>query len=170
MTESSTPNWDAPEVVSISDIAFEPKAGFWLRFIAHLCDSINCLVITIPFQLAGMLISDSSKTSDADGFARFPGYETGASGLMTILGMIAALYVLAYWTGSRGGSPLRVRLGVLVLDENDGSYIGIKRAVYRGLMSNVSQLALFLGYFWMLWNPQSQTWHDRVAHSVVVKR
>ena len=170
MSESLTPNWGPPEVVSISDISCEPKAGFWLRFLAHFLDWINSLIIAVPFQLAGMLISDSSTTSDADGFARFPGYETGASGLMTILGMIATLYVLAYWTGSRGGSPLRVRLGVLVLDENDGSYIGTKRAVYRGLMSNVSQLALLLGYFWMLWDPQGQTWHDRVAHSVVVKR
>jgi uncharacterized RDD family membrane protein YckC len=170
MSESSTPDWSPPEIVSISDIAFEPKAGFRLRFLAHICDFINSLIVAIPFQIAGTLLSDSTKTSDADGFARFPGYETGASGLMTFLGMIATLYVLAYWTGSRGGSPLRVRLGVLVLDENDGSYIGTKRAVYRGLMSNVSQLALLLGYFWMLWDPQSQTWHDRVAHSVVVKR
>lgn len=65
---------------------------------------------------------------------------------------------------------MRVRLGVLVLDENDGSYIGTKRAVYRGLMSYVSQIALFLGYLWMLWDPKKQTWHDKVAKSVVVKR
>ena len=172
MSDSSFPDWNAPEpeVVSISDIDFEPKAGFWLRFLAHICDGINSLIIVIPFELMGMLISDSTKTSDADGFARFPGYETGASGLVTIIGTIVTLYVLAYWIGSRGGSPLRVRLGVLILDENDGSYIGTKRALYRGIMSYVSQLALLLGYFWMLWNPQGQTWHDRVAHSVVVKR
>jgi uncharacterized RDD family membrane protein YckC len=171
MTESSFPDWNAPEpkVVSISDIAFEPKAGFWLRFIAHICDAINSLIVAIPFELVGMLVSDSSK-SDADGFARLPGYGFGSSGLTSVIGTIVTFYVLAYWTGSRGGSPLRVRLGVLVLDENDGSYIGTKRAVYRGLMSYVSQICLLLGYFWMLWNPQNQTWHDRVAHSVVVKR
>ena len=65
---------------------------------------------------------------------------------------------------------MRVRLGVLVLDENDGSYIGTKRAVYRGLMSYVSQLVLLLGYLSMLWDPKKQTWHDKVAKSVVVKR
>jgi uncharacterized RDD family membrane protein YckC len=37
-------------------------------------------------------------------------------------------------------------------------------------MSYVSQLALLLGYLWMLWDPNKQTWHDKVAQSVVVKR
>jgi uncharacterized RDD family membrane protein YckC len=93
-----------------------------------------------------------------------------SSDVWSVLGTIAGFIVLAYWIGNRGGSPLRVRLGVLVLDENDGSYIGTKRAVYRGLMSYVSQIALLLGYFWMIWDPKKQTWHDKVAKSVVVKR
>jgi uncharacterized RDD family membrane protein YckC len=94
----------------------------------------------------------------------------GSYDIWSILGTIATFLVLAYWIGSRGGSPLRVRLGVLVLDQNDGSFIGTKRAVYRGLMGYVSQLALLLGYLWMLWDPNKQTWHDKVAQSVVVKR
>ena len=27
----------------------------------------------------------------------------------------------------------------------------------------------YLGYFWMLWDPQKQTWHDKIVNSVVVK-
>jgi uncharacterized RDD family membrane protein YckC len=116
------------------------------------------------------LVSDSSNLSASDGFSGFPDLGTDSSDLISLIGTLVSLYVLAYWTGSRGGSPLRVRLGVLVLDENNGSYIGTKRAIYRGLMSYVSQVALLLGYFWMLWDPKKQTWHDKVAKSVVVKR
>jgi uncharacterized RDD family membrane protein YckC len=141
-----------------------------MRFLAHLCDGLNSLIVAIPFQLIGLLVSDSSSTSDADGFASFPGLGGGSYDIWSVLGTIATFLVLAYWIGSRGGSPLRVRLGVLVLDQNDGSFIGTKRAVYRGLMGYVSQLALFLGYLWMLWDPNKQTWHDKVAQSVVVKR
>ena len=36
-------------------------------------------------------------------------------------------------------------------------------------MSNLSALALFLGYLWMLWEPRKRTWHDIVANSLVVK-
>ena len=85
-------------------------------------------------------------------------------------GTIAGVYMLARWTGQRGGSPLRVRYGVLVIDEHDGSFIGTKRAFYRILMSYVSQMVLLLGYFWMLWDKDNQTWHDKVAKSVVVRR
>ena len=29
-------------------------------------------------------------------------------------------------------------------------------------------IPLFLGYFWMLWDREKQTWHDKMAGSVVV--
>jgi uncharacterized RDD family membrane protein YckC len=141
-----------------------------MRFLAHLCDGLNSLIVQIPFQLIGLLVSDTSITSDSDALTPFPQFGMCATDIWTLLGTVASFLVLAYWIGSRGGSPLRVRLGVLVLDQNDGSFIGTKRAVYRGLMSYVSQLALLLGYLWMLWDPQRQTWHDKVAQSVVVKR
>lgn len=144
---SESDNW-LPPVPPTFDAGYtspfqqEERAGFWMRFLAHICDGLNTLVIILPFQLIGW----------------------------SMLGAIASFFVLAYWIGSRGGSPLRVRLGVLILDENDGSYIGTRRAMYRGLMSYVSQIVLFIGYFSMLWNPKKQTWHDKVAQSVVVKR
>jgi uncharacterized RDD family membrane protein YckC len=172
---SESDNWQPPTPPTFgaeftAPIHQEPRAGFWTRFLAHICDGLNSLIVAIPFQLIGLLFSDSSNTSDADGFAGLPGYGMGSYDLWSILGTIATFFVLAYWIGSRGGSPLRVRLGVLVLDQNDGSFIGTKRAVYRGLMGYVSQLALLLGYLWMIWDPNKQTWHDKVAQSVVVKR
>ena len=172
---SESDNWQPPTPPTFgteftAPIHLEQRAGFWIRFLAHICDGLNSLIIAIPFQLIGLLFSDSSNTSDADGFAGLPGYGMGSYDLWSILGTIATFFVLAYWIGSRGGSPLRVRLGVLVLDQNDGSFIGTKRAVYRGLMGYVSQLALLLGYLWMIWDPNKQTWHDKVAQSVVVKR
>ena len=172
---SESDNWQPPVPPTFSteyETPFqqEPRAGFWIRFLAHICDGLNSLIVGIPFQIIGLLVSDSSNTSDPGNVALFPQFGTGSSDIWSLLGTIASFLVLAYWIGSRGGSPLRVRLGVLVLDQNDGSFIGTKRAVYRGLMGYVSQLALLLGYLWMLWDPKRQTWHDKVAQSVVVKR
>jgi uncharacterized RDD family membrane protein YckC len=81
-----------------------------------------------------------------------------------------SFFVLAYWVGTQGGSPLRRKLGVFILDEVDGSFIGQRRATKRIMMSWVSGLVFLLGYLAMLRSPQSQTWHDRVANTVVVKR
>jgi uncharacterized RDD family membrane protein YckC len=172
---SESDNWQPPVPPTFSteyETPFqqEPRAGFGIRLLAHICDGLNSLIVQIPFQLIGLLVSDTSITSDSDALTPFPQFGMGATDIWTLLGTIASFLVLAYWIGSRGGSPLRVRLGVLVLDQNDGSFIGTRRAVYRGLMGYVSQLALLLGYLWMLWDPQRQTWHDKVAQSVVVKR
>ena len=172
---SESDNWQPPTPPTFgaeftAPIQQEQRAGFGTRLFAHICDGLNSLIVQIPFQLIGLLVSDTSITSDSDALTPFPQFGMGATDIWTLLGTVASFLVLAYWIGSRGGSPLRVRLGVLVLDQNDGSFIGTKRAVYRGLMGYVSQLALLLGYLWMLWDPKRQTWHDKVAQSVVVKR
>ena len=152
MTDSSFPDWNAPEVGSISDIAFEPKAGFWLRFVANICDGIMVSLISIPFSIISA--STTGTTASLSQAAQF----------------VVSLFVLAYWVGNQGGSPLRRKLGVFILDQDDGSFIGQRRAFQRIMMSWVSGLVFLLGYLSMLRHPQSQTWHDRVAHSVVVKR
>ena len=154
MSESSTPDWNAqePEVLSISDIAFEPKAGFWLRFVANICDGIMVSLISIPFSI--ITASTTGTTASMSQAAQF----------------VVSFFVLAYWVGNQGGSPLRRKLGVFILDQDDGSFIGQRRAFQRIMMSWVSGLVFLLGYLSMLRHPQSQTWHDRVAHSVVVKR
>lgn len=152
MSESSTPDWDAPEVATISDIAYEPKAGFWLRFIANLCDGIMVSIISIPFA-----IISASTTGTAAALSQSSQF-------------VVSFFVLAYWIGTQGGSPLRRKLGVFILDQDDGSFIGQRRAAQRIMMSWVSGIVFLLGYLAMLRSPQSQTWHDRVAHSVVVKR
>ena len=59
---------------------------------------------------------------------------------------------------------------VRVLDAETGAFIGKGRAAKRIVMSWVSAVALFVGYLWMIWDPQKQTWHDKVARSVVVRR
>jgi uncharacterized RDD family membrane protein YckC len=128
------------------------KAGFWLRLFANICDGIMLSLVSIPFAI----ISAST---------------TGAvSSMSQAAQFIVTFFVLAYWIGTQGGSPLRRALGVFILDETNGSFIGTQRSAIRIMMSWVSALAFLIGYLSMLWNPQRQTWHDRVAHTVVVKR
>jgi uncharacterized RDD family membrane protein YckC len=157
---SESDNWQPPsnsfDASFGSPMESEKKAGFWMRFVAHICDGINSLLIILPFQGLNNILLHNGQDAVAS--------------LASVVGGAATIYFLAKWTGERGGSPLRVKTGVLVLDETDGSYIGIRRAFIRVLMGYVSQLVLLLGYFWMLWDPKKQTWHDKVAKSVVVQR
>ena len=47
--------------------------------------------------------------------------------------------------------------------------IGAGRAIGRYFAMFLSAILCYLGYLWMLWDPQKQTWHDKIASSVVVK-
>lgn len=41
-------------------------------------------------------------------------------------------------------------------------------AFLRWLVSIPSFFVLFLGYLWMLWDGEKQSWHDKAAGSVVI--
>ena len=137
-------------------------AGFWIRFVAHLLDQISLLIIIIPLGILGLSASD------------------GAAAGLSIVSALAASWLLAKWTSERGGSPWRARFGVLVLDARSGAFLSMDRAFRRAAFVNLlgvvttyvpGLLALVLiDYLWMLWDPNKQTLHDKIAESKVVNR
>jgi uncharacterized RDD family membrane protein YckC len=152
MSDAFSSDWANGDAPVITNISSEPKAGFGIRLLAHICDNVMMIAVTFPFVILSSVVSGTAST--ASQAAQF----------------VVSFAFLAHWIGTQGGSPLRRKLGVYILDENDGSYIGRQRAATRIIMSWVSGLVLLLGYISMLWNPQRQTWHDRIAKSVVVRR
>lgn len=98
-------------------------AGFWIRLLAHICDQLSSLIVVIPFALLSLTV---------DG----PAYDA-----VTIAGGLAAAWLIAKWTAERGGSPLRARLGVLVIDERDGSFLDMNRSLQRAMFPAVLAIA-----------------------------
>lgn len=85
--------------------------------------------------------------------------------LQTLLGL--AYY--AYLEGSPSGQTLGKRaMNIRVVDFDGGRSIGQSRALIRYVGRIISAIPCLLGYFWMLWDPEKQTWHDKIAASVVV--
>lgn len=78
-----------------------------------------------------------------------------------------ALYQIGLWTWkgtTLGGIVVGVR-GVRL----DGRPMDVTVAAVRHLASYFSAFACFLGFFWAAWDPQRQTWHDKIAGTVVVR-
>ena len=74
-----------------------------------------------------------------------------------------------YFEGGPTGQTLGKRaLGIRVIDFQAGGPIGYGRAVVRYLVKTLLSWILLLGYLWMLWDREKQTWHDKAANSVVV--
>jgi uncharacterized RDD family membrane protein YckC len=119
------------------------RAGFWRRFAAAFIDGI--LLGIISFILQAILGN------------------TG-SGLTLLLGI--AYYT--YFHGNTGQTPGDAALSIRIVDKDGGGSIGYGRAFVRWLVSIVSGIVFLLGYLWMLWDGEKQTWHDKAANAVVV--
>jgi len=121
-----------------------PRAGFWIRFGAVLIDGIILGVINVI--LRGVI-------------------GNAGQGLDFVVG---AAYLIAFLGGARGQTPGFRVAGIRVISMEDGGPIGYGRATIRWIVGIASALAILIGYFWMLWDREKQTWHDKASVSVVV--
>ncbi len=106
--------------------------------------------------------TDTCTSDQVNGPLLFLGIVVIALGAMVVLGVYCAQLGRTGRTWGRSVRNLRV------VDDQTGEPIGFARAVGRTLFANVISNILFLGYLWMLWDPDQRTWHDKVAHTIVV--
>jgi uncharacterized RDD family membrane protein YckC len=129
-----------------------PRAGFWVRFDALLIDLVLLAAVTGTF----LGIGSSSLSSWVKDSVDPP----------------ALLLLLAYFTffeGSASGQTVgKKALGIRVIDFRSGGPIGYGHAFIRYVGRIVSTIVILIGYLWMLWDKEKQTWHDKFAGSVVV--
>ena len=76
------------------------------------------------------------------------------------------LYFVICWRTV--GQTLGMRAWRLCVLTTDDQLLGWKQAMLRYWVSILSWLPLGMGYWWLLFDPQRQAWHDRAAGSQVV--
>ena len=54
-------------------------------------------------------------------------------------------------------------------DGESGEPIGFGRGLGRALAMLPSVAPLFLGCLWMLWDSRNETWHDKIAGTIVIR-
>jgi len=81
------------------------------------------------------------------------------------------LVALAYFSGMwawRGTTVGGIVLNLKVV-RVEGEPLSFAVALVRGLAAALSVAVFFLGFLWMLFDRDKQTWHDKIAGTVVVK-
>jgi uncharacterized RDD family membrane protein YckC len=81
--------------------------------------------------------------------------------------LLVLAYHVGFWTWKQttpGGIICQLRL-VRV----DGNPLSFADALIRALVGFFSLAVFFIGALWMLRDPESQTWHDKVAGTYAVK-
>ena len=133
------PPFPGPPAVQ-AGLAAYPKAAFLDRLAAFAIDAI---LVAIICELLGWNRHEGT----------FP--------------MVLLAYHMAFWTWK--GTTLGGIVCSLRVIRTNGEDVRPPDAIIRGLTSILSLAALGIGCFWMLWDPQQQTWHDKIAGTFVVK-
>jgi len=80
--------------------------------------------------------------------------------------IIWSIYHILMWSW-RGTTIGGIVMGTKII-RADGNPITFPIAVVRSLSSIFSAIVLFLGFFWTGWDRDKQSWHDKIAGTVVV--
>jgi uncharacterized RDD family membrane protein YckC len=133
---------DAPYEQQATAVTDE-RSGFWRRFAAAFIDGI---LLGIVATILRLIVGDVGEA----------------------LSLLVTIGYYTYFHGNTGQTPGDAALSIRVVDRNGGGSIGYGRAFIRWLVSIVSGLVILIGYLWMLWDSENQTWHDKAANALVV--
>jgi uncharacterized RDD family membrane protein YckC len=138
-------------------------AGFWRRLVSAFLDWVLVGILAAAIgQLFGVDVP-TPPSVEGDGVnVQFQ----PAPGPFILVELVYFTYFHATVAGQSIGNRI---MGIRVLDAGTGRSLPYARAFVRALMSSLSAIPCFLGFFWMLWEPRKRTWHDIVADSLVVR-
>ncbi|MGI9275232.1 MAG: RDD family protein [Endozoicomonas sp.] len=132
-------------------------AGFWIRFGAALIDTAILLVVTLPLTMViyGNSLWQSERT---------------VMGLWDVVinWIFPAVAVIVFWR-IKGATPGKMLLSIQVVDMKTGSKMSVRQSIIRYVGYIVSTIPLFLGFFWIGIDKKKQSWHDKIARTVVVR-
>jgi len=132
-------------------------AGFWLRALASVLDTVWMLLLVL---ILGWFIYGESYLS----------LEMAIKGKADIFLQcgLPAMLVIAFWV-LKAATPGKMLIRTKILDEKTMQPASLGKSVIRYIGYYVSVLPLFLGFFWAAWDKKKQCWHDKMAGTVVVK-
>jgi uncharacterized RDD family membrane protein YckC len=123
-----------------ADLVAFPRAGFGDRLAAFALDLILVVIVQLLLDL------------------------TRREGAVFLL-LLA--YHIGFWAWK--GTTVGGIICQLRVVRVDGAPLRLVDALVRGLSSVFSLVVLGIGCFWILWDPERQAWHDKIAGTYVVR-
>ncbi|MCD6188133.1 MAG: zinc-ribbon domain-containing protein [Desulfuromusa sp.] len=150
------------EISTQAEIDVLPKAGFWIRLVAAIIDTL--IVFVLQFLLGSLLA--------LAGFATVGGGEgavTNMAILIQLFGFVLSLTYYVFFTGYCGQTPGKMALRIKVI-RCDGSSLGYGKAAFREIPAKfIAGIIFGIGYVMVAFDDQKQGLHDRMADTYVIK-
>lgn len=132
-------------------------AGFWIRVVAFLLDSV-AIGLLVGFATAGRPLPVIGDTWSA--------YANWHNFMETLIGLV---YFTIMWSSITGGQTLGMRVLGLRVVGRDMAPIGLGTALLRWVGIVISAAVLLLGLIWVAFDSRKQGWHDKIAGTFVVR-
>jgi predicted Zn finger-like uncharacterized protein len=140
-----------------------PKAGFWIRVVASLVDSV--VVMLIKFVLGfilGMIAASAVGMLNQEG-------QIMMAAVTWLFGVALAVAYYVFFTGYCGQTPGKMAVRVKVI-RTDGTDIGYGMSFLREVIGKfISGIILGIGYLMVVFDSQKQGLHDKIADTYVIK-
>jgi uncharacterized RDD family membrane protein YckC len=123
------------------------KATFLRRFGALFLDFLVLLIAYIPFAAVA--------------------YLTKQFAIVYLFNIVSLAYFI-FFTWKYGATLGKKWLKIKVVSAN-GKPLSLIQVILREVVGKaLSGMVFYLGYLWMLWDKDRQTWHDKIAGTYVV--
>ncbi|MEE8400289.1 MAG: RDD family protein [Desulfobacterales bacterium] len=145
--------------------------GFWLRLWATIIDVIIITIVIAPltFYIFGStLAADLSATQDVDVIA-IRLMEIMSSPLFFLISNILPLLAMVVLWRTKAATPGKMVFSARIVDSRTGGSLSTGQSIIRALAYMVSTIPFCLGYLWIAFDKRKQSWHDKIAHTVVVR-
>lgn len=145
----------------LDEISTPVYAGFLRRLIAL---AIDLSIIAIFFYSTCVAVDFSQRVAysfDPSGSIFFIFFSILFSHVMTFTYFV-------YFTANGGQTPGKMALGIKVVGQM-GQEVGLARSLFRTVGYFFSSMFFMAGFLWTLLDNRRQTWHDKLAGTVVLE-
>ena len=136
-------------------------AGFWIRSLASILDSILFTLIALP-PLIGIYGSD------------YYGHEFWTSDVwfqgiwnFWITSVLPFFATVVFWV-CKSATPGKMITRIEVINARTGEKLSLGQSIGRYLGYFISMIPLMAGCLWIAFDKKKQGWHDKIAGTAVV--
>ncbi|PCJ43200.1 MAG: RDD family protein [Moraxellaceae bacterium] len=150
--------YDSPTSIVEDENSEIHYAGFWIRFLACIIDSIWMmpLVIFFGFMAYGASYFESEQVykGPADIFIQY---------------VLPIFLTVGFWM-YKSATPGKMVVKAVIVNAADLQRPSKGQLILRYVGYYVSLLVFGLGFIWAAFDPKKQAWHDKIAKTLVIYR
>ena len=130
-----------------------PNASLVKRLLAMMYDSMLVIAVWMTVSYIFLFFNDEQAVTG-------PIYES-------TLFLVTFLFCALFWT--RSGQTLGMIAWRLRVESDQGQPVSAKQALLRFMAAIISAATLGMGYWWIMFDSDQLSWHDRWSNSRVVQ-